>query len=53
MGCALEGNEYESLRDDGLLAKHAYIVTKMAVAMCRDGEKRLVRIKNPHGNNSM
>lgn len=51
MGCALEGEMFEGLRDDGLHALHAYIVTKMAVAMCKDGEKRLVRIKNPHGNN--
>lgn len=53
MGCALEGEMFEGLRDDGLHALHAYIVTKMAVAMCKDGEKRLVRIKNPHGKNSM
>ncbi len=51
MGCALEGNMYESMREDGLQALHAYIVTKMAVVMCRNGEKKLIRIKNPHGNN--
>ena len=51
LGCALNNKKTAEARQMGLQSRHAYTITKVVTLNVRGKNVKLVRIRNPHGNN--
>ncbi|RZC38472.1 calpain-A, partial [Asbolus verrucosus] len=52
MGCSIVSSELEGERPDGLITSHAYSITKVQSIMMNNSEVKLLRLRNPWGNNA-
>ncbi|KAJ3662394.1 hypothetical protein Zmor_006745 [Zophobas morio] len=52
MGCSIVSPELEGRRSDGLITTHAYSVTGMKPIRVGDSDIRLIRVRNPWGNDA-
>lgn len=50
MGCSIHSDDENELRKLGLITSHAYSVTAVKVVQTNRGKVRLLRVRNPWGN---